>query len=69
MNVYVAIGGRVDWSNEGGDEYAPRVIGVYSSRALATNEAQVWVNLCLAEGDYLGDEFWFEVEEKSLDGA
>ena len=64
MNVYVVIGGRVDWNNEGGDEFDPSVIGVYTSKEVAEIEAHMWVAKSIAADDLLDDEFWYDISEK-----
>ena len=76
MNVFVVIGGRADWGNDGGDEFATEVIGVYCDRAKAELMSERYLidnRTALADADDLeldnipDDEFWSEVIEKSLD--
>ena len=76
MNVFVVIGGRADWSNEGGDEFATEVVGVYCDRAKAELMSERYLidnRTALADADDLeldnipDDEFWSEVVVKQLD--
>ena len=76
MNVFVVIGGRTDWSNEGWDEFATEVIGVYSDRSKAELMSERYLidnRTALADADDLeldnipDDEFWSEVVVKQLD--
>jgi len=78
MNVFVVLCGRSDFHNEGGDGFDVRLLGVYSSRALAEVAANGWADderSAMADqmevelDDIADDEVWFTITEKSLDDA
>jgi hypothetical protein len=76
MNVFVVIGGRTDWSNEGGSDFTTEVVGVYCDRAKAELMSERYLidnRTALADetevelDDINDDEFWSEIVVKQLD--